>query len=174
MTAILTTSYFIYDPVRVPNIVGSGDPHVSIQNGILALAELYEVAFLRKILGTAFADEFYTHKAEVSGIWYNLKVKIYVVSGSIYTSPVANYVYNHWLGDQQSQTTGIGSVKPKPEEQKNLITNTLQDQNHTEVRGVKLIIMTAKAALIKELLSLSSISLFTRNGTSLTLALSHN
>ncbi len=115
MTAILTTSYFIYDPVRVPNIVGSGDPHVSIQNGILALAELYEVAFLRKMLGTAFADEFYTHKADSSGIWHNLKDQIYVVSGSIYTSPVANYVYNHWLGDQQSQTTGIGSVKPKPE-----------------------------------------------------------
>jgi hypothetical protein len=115
MTAILTTAYFYYEPTKVPNINGSGDPHTSIQNGILALAELYEVAFLRKILGTAFADEFYTHKADSSGIWHNLKDQIYVVSGSIYTGPVANYVYHHWLKDQQSQTTGIGSVKPKPE-----------------------------------------------------------
>jgi len=112
MTAILTTSYFVYEPTKVPNIVGTGDPYTSIQNHLLSLAELYEVDFLRQMLGEAFADEFYTHKSDVAGIWYNLKVKIYVVTGSIYTSPVANYVYHHWLKSQHSQTTGIGEIEP--------------------------------------------------------------
>jgi Ni,Fe-hydrogenase I cytochrome b subunit len=115
MTAILSTSYFIGE-LMVPNIQGSTVPALSVQSKITLLIDRWEVAFLRKMLGKAFADEFLTHAADTSGIWHNLKDKIYITPtapATAYRSPVACYVYNFYLKSMLSVTTGSGEGKAK-------------------------------------------------------------
>lgn len=134
MARLIDISYFIGER----QIANSNTPAVGERlNWFIAK---YETQFLKLLLGDSLYAEFVagllvdpveTQWADLrDGASYVYDDRTYLYSGlrdaTAKRSPIADYVYYHYLRDAATQSTGIGEVKTKGEN--STATNSMQKQ----------------------------------------------
>ena len=116
----LTSSYFVGE-LEIPNITGTTNPEVANFTNLMNFILKYEKEFLKRLLGDDFYDEFVAGVEAEESKWTDLYDQIYTTetqtigddSYTLYISPSANYVYYHYMRNNQSVTMFSGEAKAK-------------------------------------------------------------
>ena len=123
--ALITSSYFWGD-LHIAGLSNTLDSNVAVFNRYVAK---YENEYLTKLLGTILYGEFLLGLANPSPLakWTDLRGKL--LDSVLLVSPIANYVYYHYMRNLNTITSQIGEVKPNSE-------NSINASNvHKQVRA---------------------------------------
>lgn len=111
---LIDRTYFVGE-LNIPN---SEQPVV--ESRLNSFIAKYETKFLCDVLGNGLYKLFRTGLTldPIDARWLNLKNGVDDWNGLIYTeggykrSPIANFVYFHWMRDALTQSTGSGEMRP--------------------------------------------------------------
>jgi len=112
---LIDATYFKYDPIKVKGIEGSNGFSAELSNErnveLDRAIEIHEQEYLIKLLGQDLYTEYAADKENVK--WDTLKSKL--VNGTLFRSPIANYVYYMFMKQRKYATGDIGVYIPKAE-----------------------------------------------------------
>jgi hypothetical protein len=117
MNPRITTAYF-QGEILITNITGTDDAQVARAADLAYYTTIYEEEYLRKLLGDDLFDEY---EAAIDALgtgedpaqkWTDLIAQIYFTKNSKSMSPVADYVYFHYMRHNVTVTADGGQVTP--------------------------------------------------------------
>jgi len=124
MANLIDTSFFVGE-INIPNT-----GKLEVQESLTHFITKYETDLLQQLLGHGLwksynADNETPRFVElINGIEYDNGTKswggLVRINGTTKLSLIANYIYYHWLKDKEIWNSGIGSVKPTPNQAINM------------------------------------------------------
>lgn len=109
---MIVDASFFYGPLGIEGLMASSGAdytQMAIQKGLEQYIERYEMQYLVKLLGRSLAAEFagYLGREEGDPVakWDNLLKELVPMPR---VSPVANYVYFHFVRNNQTHATSLG------------------------------------------------------------------
>ena len=108
MANLITYEYFVNDPLKIPNISGTGTIPEALQAAVTRYITQYEKKFLRRLLGDDLYDAMIANTAPTPR-WVTLKAQL--VNSTDKISPIANYVWYYYQKQNQVVITQSGDKK---------------------------------------------------------------
>lgn len=105
---ILTHSYFVGE-LLIAGIAGLSSAHLAGQAELDWFIAVYEKNYLKLLLGDEFGLAFIADREEETPVYDTLKDLIYQTEPEI--SPVAGYVYYHFMKNANTQTGQLNQVR---------------------------------------------------------------
>lgn len=107
-----TQEYFQHGKTQVPNLTTfvGGVSDTSNNEELGRYITRYETQFLKRLLGSLYADYVANPTAER---WVTLNGLLW--DSTLLLSPVANYIFWHYYKDYTHENTGVGTVESKAE-----------------------------------------------------------
>lgn len=117
---LVTTDYFVGE-LLIPNLSGNGAVIEARKAEVTRFISIHEPKYLEKLLGTAIYALFKTGIASTNPEerWTDLKNKL--INEELKTSPIAEYVYYHYMRHKMTLTAGNGEVNMLSENSENVL-----------------------------------------------------
>jgi len=125
---LIDVTYFKFDPIKINGLESSNGFSAELSNSLevdlqRAIA-IYEKPYLIGLLGSDLYEEYVASINNAK--WDNLKAQL--VNADLKRSPIANYVYYHFMKAKKYAYGDIGAYIPKVENMNNVDQNLVLKQ----------------------------------------------